>query len=573
MDELHYQIDLLSAMNQKMGSSEKMYRLVCDTSDNAFLYYSFKENRMMLFGNWNHFFDFTIESFKEIGKVYDVFLDKYIIPLRDLFFIEKEGIEKKSIECCYLDGKRWIECEVVMIYDEDKNPQEKIIRFKDISKFKRQNEELKYLTYFDNLTGLFNRNYFVRLLAEWLRNAEEDKSVVAVMFIDIDDFRKINDGMGLIVGDELVQIFGQYLGDFQSDKVIVSHFNSDLFCIGIYDPCGTRSVEHIYKAIQNKLESSFLLSSRQELKITMCAGVAEFPEAAKFALDLINCAEIVMFKAKMAGKNAIQYFDAPIMDEFINNLTIENELKEAISGKQFSLFYQPQYDTVSGSLRGVEALIRWKNFNGNMVSPSDFIPIAERNGSIVSIGNWVIEEAVSTYSLWKRKFNCRMILSINISAIQYKKPDFVSYLIGILNKYNISPEEIELEITESVLIDDFKEVIDKMHALRDYGFRVSLDDFGTGFSSLAYLKGLPIDTLKIDKSFIDTVVSDDSTRIITESIITMVKKLGFETVAEGVETLKQFDYLKQIKCDYIQGYYLGHPMCQDDIEKLIIEKM
>lgn len=573
MDELHYQIDLLSAMNQKLGSSEKMYRFVCDTSDNAFLYYSFEEDKITIFGNWKNFFEFEVESMKDIGKIYESVQEKYIIPLREILFIEKDTIEKASVECCLLNGKKWFECEAIISYNEFRKPQEKIIRFKDITKFKNQNDELAYLAYYDNLTGLYNRNYFVRLLAEWLRNAEDDKSVVAVMFIDIDDFRKINDGMGLIIGDELVQIFGQYLGEFRCEKVMISHFNSDLFCIGIYDPCGTRSIEHIYKTIQNRLESSFLLSNRQELNITICAGVAEFPEASKTALELINCAEIVMFKAKVAGKNAIQYFDAPIMNDFLRNLAIETKLKEAIYSKQFMLYYQPQYDVISGKLRGVEALIRWKDNNGKMISPSDFIPIAERNGSIVSIGNWVIEEAISTYALWKRKFNCKMIMSINISAIQYKRPDFVSSLTGVLSKYNVNFNEIELEITESILIDDFKEVIDKLYALRNYGLRISLDDFGTGFSSLAYLKGLPIDTLKIDKSFIDTVITDDSTRIITESIVTMVKKLGFETVAEGVETKEQFDYLKQIKCDNIQGYYLGHPMCCDDMETLLIKKM
>ena len=201
--------------------------------------------------------------------------------------------------------------------------------------------------------------------------------------------------------------------------------------------------------------------------------------------------------------------------------------------------------------------------------PDIFIPIAEKNGTIVPIGTWVMEESIRIYTKWKEKYNYPMLISLNVSAIQYKQPDFVDKVLNILDKYKVSPNEIELEITESILIDDFKEITEKLSILRNIGIRISLDDFGTGYSSLAYLKGLPINTLKIDKSFIDTVITDENTRIITESIIYMVKKLGFETIAEGVETQEQYDYLSAIDCDNIQGYYLGKPMPPEDIEKLI----
>ena len=188
---------------------------------------------------------------------------------------------------------------------------------------------------------------------------------------------------------------------------------------------------------------------------------------------------------------------------------------------------------------------------------------------ILSIGTWVIEESVRIYADWKAKYHASLILSINVSAIQYKRPNFVSKLMAIVEKYGVEPSEVELEITESILIDDFVEMTNKLAILKDYGFRISLDDFGTGYSSLSYLKGLPINTLKIDKSFIDTVISDSNTKIITEAIIYMVKKLGYETVAEGVETQEQYEYLKSIECDNIQGYFLGKPMPAKDVEELL----
>lgn len=573
MDELQYQLDLLTAMNQKLSSDEKMYRLLCESSTNAFLYYSFEEDRLETIGNWKHFFECQISRKSDIPNLYEAAAGKYILPLQDALFPENKGLERVSREFCTKDGRMWVECEANVTYDLQKRPMEKVLRFKDITKFKRQNDELIYMAYYDNLTGLYNRNYFVRDLSNWLEKAKNDNAVISVLFVDIDDFRKINDGIGMITGDELVQQVGQFLGSFREDKVIVSHFNSDLYCIAVYDPYGSRSVEHIYHTIKDRMLSPFVLTDGQELTISVSVGVAEYPEAGKSATELINCAEIVMFKAKHTGKNSIQYFDAPILNEFLDSVEIETKLKTAVINQNFCLYYQPQFDVKSGKLRGMEALIRWRQDNGHMVSPSVFIPIAEKNGMIIPIGSWVLEQSMSSLARWKTKYGCPIVLSINISAIQYKKKDFVSRLVGLVREYGLKPEEIELEITESILIEDFGEIIQKMHALREYGIRMSLDDFGTGYSSLSYLKGLPIDTLKIDKSFIDTVTTDESTRIITEVIVKMAKRLGFETIAEGVEAEEQLKYLKDIECDNIQGYLLGRPMPEEELEKLLMTQI
>lgn len=572
MEELRYQVDLLSALNQKLTSEEKMLRLICETSSSAFLYVNFEENIVKTLANWDYFFPgVEIKDTKDIAKLYAEVEDKYVLPLRELLFLEKTELQSDSGIIKLKDGKTWVECEVSIIYNEGNFPTDKIVRFKNVSKFQNQNDELTYMDYYDVLTGLYNRNYFVRLLADFVRKAEEKNTIVSVMFVDIDDFRKINDGLGIIVGDEVVQQFGQFLSEFKSDYVVVSHFNADIYCIAIYDPCGNRSVEYIYESIQERISSPFLLSTGQEIGISVSVGVAEYPEAAKSTLELINCAEIVMFRAKGLGKNAIQYFNAPILNDFLQNVSIENKLKEAVFCQNFTLNFQPQYHIEGKKLRGVEALIRWKDSDGKMISPAVFIPIAEKNGTIVPIGCWVIEESIKNYAAWKKKYSVDMILSLNISAIQYKRHEFIDNLMSIIRKYDVNPNDIELEITESVLIDNFIEMTEKLHVLREYGLRISLDDFGTGYSSLSYLKGLPIDTLKIDKSFVDTMLTDKNARIIMDSIVYMVKKLGFETIAEGVETQEQFDYLKSIECDCIQGYLLGKPLPGDELEKLLMK--
>lgn len=571
MNELRYQVDLLKAMNQKLSVQEKMYRLVCDTSYSAFLYYSFEKSEIHLLGKWDQFFDFKIHDWKDLSRLYETVDEPYIEKLRDVIFLERKHLPEAVTECMLRGRKAWLEFRAKVFYDETGVPQDKIISISDITKFKIQNEELTYMAYYDSLTGLYNRNYFVRRLSDFVRKAEEEQEIVSVLLIDIDDFRKVNDGLGIIVGDELVQQLGSFLKEMSSEDIITCHLNSDVYCMAIYGPRGQKSVGNIHEQIQERMRQPFILSGGQEISITVSIGVAEYPESAATALELIGCAEIVMYKSKDLGKNNIQYFDTPILNAFLHNVKIENELKEAIYGNNFELHYQPQYYAGNKKLRGMEALIRWRDGSGRMISPAVFIPIAEKNGAIVSIGRWVMEESIRQFALWRHKRREPMILSINVSPIQYMKDGFVDELLQLLSIYQVPHQEIELEITESVLIEDFDKVTAKLRMLRDYGIRVSLDDFGTGFSSLSYLKKLPIDTLKIDKSFIDTVMSDAATRVITESIITMVRTLGLETIAEGVEQEQQYKYLHAIGCDIIQGYYFGRPLPVQEMEALLDE--
>ncbi len=568
MNEMRYQLNLLKAMNQKLAAKERMYHMVCDASAEAFLYYSFEKNEVVTLGKWHDFFDFEVHDMKEAAKLFDAVDESCLLKLRDVLFLEKSGEASLTAECLMKDKKRWFRFCANVTYDALGHPEEKVICASDITKFKNQNEELTYMAYYDGLTGLYNRNYFVRQLGEFVRTAKERNSVVSVLVIDIDDFRKINDGMGLVVGDELVQQFGSFLKELCSREVIVCHLSSDVYCMAIYEPMGDHSVEHIHKTIQKRTREPFCLSSGQELQITVSIGVAEFPEAASSALELMKCAEIVMFKGKSTGKNTIRYFNASILNEFLETVELENKLKEAVFKKNFVLYFQPQFYAGNQKLRGVEALVRWREEDGKMISPSVFIPIAEKNGAIIPIGNWVVEQSIRQYSAWRKQYGVSFIMSINISALQCARDDFVDSLLKTIRKYQVDPSDVELEITESILINDFDMVSDKLKQLHACGIKISLDDFGTGFSSLSYLKQLPIDTLKLDKSFTDTVLTDSATRVITESIINMVECLGFESIAEGVEDEQQYKYLHAIGCDVIQGYLCGKPQPPEELEKL-----
>ncbi len=570
MDDLRYQVDLLTAMNQKLTGNEKMYNMICEGSQRAFLYINYVTNSIKQIGKWENFGDFRLTDASDLSRLSEIFDESGESELRTLLFPEKENHFSDRADLLFSDKKTWIGVEVLVHMDETGLLSEKLICLNDVTAIKNRQEDLKYMAYFDLLTGLHNRNHFISKLKEFVERADVERAVVSVILLDVDDFHKISDARGIVVGDEVIQNIGLYIKTLENNNVIAARFDSDIFCIAVYDPVGSRSVDEIYGSVRGFLSVPIKLSDRTEVSVSVSAGVAEYPEANDNALSLINCAEIAMLKAKDAGKNNIKYFNSGMLDSFLRDVEIENKLKEAVHESNFFLNYQPQYYADSKRLRGVEALVRWRDRDGSMISPSVFIPLSEKNGTIISIGDFVLEESIKTHAAWKKRFDCNIILSINISSIQYNRADFVPKILDTVKRYGMDPEELELEITESVLIEDFKMVIQKMYELRDYGIKVSLDDFGTGFSSLSYLRGLPIDTLKIDKSFIDNISTDEAARVITESIVNMSKRLGFSTVAEGVESEEQLDYLKEISCDLIQGFYLGKPMDESGIQEILL---
>ncbi|MBR3575627.1 MAG: bifunctional diguanylate cyclase/phosphodiesterase [Lachnospiraceae bacterium] len=571
MEEKNYQLDLLKAQNAQLSRSEHIYKLICESSDYGFIYQSLGGEELLTFGSFKSMFGMELHRLRDIEDLLDKFTEEDKKPVRETLFPESTGRDHSTCECRSSNGHVWYRI-VTRIVPDDSDPfsRDKIVSILNITREKAQHSDLLYMAYYDTTTGIYNRNYFVSLLTEFISRADESKCRVSLLMIDIDDFKKINDVQGIIVGDELLQQFGFWLkGRMIKDRIICSHINNDIFCVAIYDATGQYSVENFYNDLKKRLSDSFHMSTGQDITITASVGVAEYPDAGGSALDIINCADIVVYNCKKMGKNILQYFEAPIIDDFLKNVDIENKLKEAVFHNNFMMYYQPMYHGRTRQLRGVEALVRWKDDSGKMIPPSVFIPIAEKNGLIDHIGTFVVEESIRQYRTWSDYYNMQFKLSINISALQYKKDDFVDSIMDMIDKYGVDPSDIELEITESILIDDFDSVTTKLTRLRNLGVGISLDDFGTGYSSLSYLKKFPIDTLKVDKSFIDTVLDDTSTRIITESILNMSHAMGFETVAEGVENERQFSYLVNAGCDVIQGFYLGKPLPSEKVDELL----
>lgn len=558
---------------EKNNSLEELYEYISSASNDGFQYTNFQSGYSIISPKWKQLFEISdgdhqyekIVAERICSEDRQKFLDK-------MQTIESHQETSYEIEYRIHDGRTWISHTGTNRYDENGDIIEKFSFFRDISELKEKQLELEYMAYFDNETGVYNRNYFVKRLERAVGKISNSYNKVQVLYLDIDNYNIINDSVGFILGDELIVKFAKMLNEYVTHTLKVGRFNNDEFAIAFYDAEDDESALNLYKDIIKKLEKPIELSDGSKVYVSVSAGIASYPSGGKTAVDLIRCADIAMFNVKQHGKNGMFVFEENMLKKFMKNVKLEQKLKTAVDTLGFMLYYQPQYYSEKKELRGVEALIRWQLANGEYVSPGEFIPMAEKNGCIVNIGTWVIKNALADYALWRKEYGYDGIISINISAIQLREKNFKDTLLHYVEINDLSPEHIEIEITESVLIEDFESTISILEELRNRGFKVSLDDFGTGYSSLSYLRDIPIDTLKIDKSFVDTILLDDSTSIITDAVITMVKKLGLETIAEGVETEEQFEWLKNMHCDNIQGFLLGKPMPSEKLIELIMEE-
>ncbi|MBR1876002.1 MAG: EAL domain-containing protein [Lachnospiraceae bacterium] len=571
-DGLDFKLEMLNSLNEKLNEHVGVFDKFTDISGYACCYRNVKNRHFEAVGNFNAVLGMELKDDTDVLRIPELVTDDTLDMINRLINIGEDPSSDCLIkEFCIKKGSRWIEGRAVAVRDESGEVTEKYLCFRDVTTHRLQRDELEFLAYYDSLTGLLNRYSFIDKLNEIVERASHENVTVRVAMIDINGFKRINDSLGLVAGDELIQLFGQFLAGFNDEKISIARFGTDVFVMSIYDPEGKDTIENIVRTIKDRLKKPFVLSNKDQVYLTVTVGVADYPESGLTGLTVLQNAEISVYAAKDEDRDKIHFFDNALMKKFLESFDVEKKLQDAILLKSFELYYQPQYNIETGKLRGCEALIRWRDYDGTLISPLKFIPIAEKSGGIVAIGKWVIETAVGKLKEWMQKYNFEGIMSINISAVQLKKDNFIDELLTFISSANVDPSNIEIEITESVLIDNSKEVIEKVNRMRQFGLGVALDDFGTGFSSLSYLRMLPISTLKIDKSFIDTVITDDATGIITESVVNMVRRLGLETVAEGVEHNAQMDFLRRINCDNIQGYLLGKPMSEADFEREVLE--
>jgi diguanylate cyclase (GGDEF)-like protein/PAS domain S-box-containing protein len=439
-----------------------------------------------------------------------------------------------------------------------------VFTFTDVSNIKAAEDEIQQLAFYDSLTRLPNRRLLMDRLKQAIASSIRSGRYGAVLFLDLDHFKVLNDSRGHDIGDLLLQQVAERLTQCVREGDTVARLGGDEYVVVLedlsQDGIETATVtEVIAKKIIVTLNQPYILAEHEHHS-TASIGISIFGEEQISIEDLLKQADIAMYQAKKVGRNTMRFFNPQMQTTITARVSLERELRKAIDKKQFALYYQIQVDNV-GQYLGAEALIRWIDPERGLVSPAQFIPLAEETGLILPIGNWVLNAACAQIKDWQKNDLTRdLTLSINVSAKQFRQPDFVGQVKSAIERHAIDPMQLKLELTESLLHENLEETINAMSALGELGVQFSLDDFGTGYSSLQYLKKLPLYQLKIDQSFVRDIVTDSHDRSIVRTIIAMAQSLYLNVIAEGVETEQQKELLLSHGCKRYQGYLFGKPM-------------
>ncbi len=460
---------------------------------------------------------------------------------------------------------------ISLVSNAQGQPENYIAIFNDITEFKNSRAQIEFLAHHDNLTGLPNRVLLNDRLEMAINASKRQNEKVGVLFIDLDRFKNVNDSLGHAVGDQLLKETAKRLSATIRTGDTVSRLGGDEFVV-LFPKIKDESIlADLTIKLRDVLQDPYNLGDIS-LHITPSIGIAIFPDDGDNVSSLIKNADAAMYLAKEKGRNNYQFYTPLLNARTLDRLRLESDLRLALEQGGFEVHYQPQIFSKTGNLWGAEALVRWRHPERGLVSPADFIPLAEETGLIIPLGNWVFAQAARQVTEWRRNGLPDLVVAVNISAVQFRKDDFVEHITTILKEEGAVAHSIELELTESILMYDMESSIQTLNYLRDFGFRIAIDDFGTGFSSLNYLRRLPVNVLKIDQSFVREMLTEQASMAIVESIISLAHSLGKETIAEGVETKAELDLLTQRGCRLMQGYYFSKPLPAANFESWVRER-
>jgi diguanylate cyclase (GGDEF)-like protein/PAS domain S-box-containing protein len=438
----------------------------------------------------------------------------------------------------------------------------------DISERKAAQEQIEFLAFHDALTRLPNRLLAKDHLHQAVLAAERENTKVALLFIDLDNFKTINDSLGHVIGDGLLKAVAVRLRECLSDADTLSRQGGDEFLIILNHVRDTESVSLVAEKILERIAEPFEID-QHELSISLSIGIAVYPDDGKDFDTLLKQSDTAMYQAKDCGRNTYRFHTDQMNIDAMEHLRMRNGLRRALANGEFVLHYQPQISLASGAVIGAEALIRWNHPELGMVAPGRFISVAEDTGLIVPMGDWVLREACRQSVAWRKAGLPELLMAVNLSAVQFKRGDVLKSVTQALAESGLEPALLELELTESILIKDTEKVLATVRQLKSLGIKLSIDDFGTGYSSLSYLKQFDVDKLKIDQSFVRNMVDDPNDAAIVRAIIQMAQGLNLTTIAEGVEDERQLALLRLQHCDEVQGYHFARPMPADQFESFI----
>lgn len=433
-------------------------------------------------------------------------------------------------------------------------------------------QRVEYLAFHDNLTDLPNRAFFSRLLTQGMQQARRYDKKLTLLFLDLDRFKTINDSLGHEAGDDLLREVAKRLTESVRESDIVARLGGDEFVVMLPEVSASRQVTPVANKILTAVANPFTLVG-QEFRITVSIGASIFPDDGEDEETLMKSADVAMYYAKEQGKNNFQFFSEKLNIDSLERLALESSLRGALDKDEFRLYYQAKLDMTTGRVTGMEALLRWQHPDLGLIAPMQFIPLAEETGLIVPIGRWVFQTACRQNVAWQKEGFPPLSMAVNLSARQFLDEHLLDDIKTALKDSGMDPKLLEVEITESMIMRDMESTIRILEDLKRLGVRVAIDDFGTGYSSLSSLKQFPLDTIKIDGSFIRDVVRSAEDKGLTDAVIAVGKSLSLTVVAEGVETADQADFLRSHSCDQFQGFYINRPMAADEFANLVREQI
>lgn len=463
---------------------------------------------------------------------------------------------------------KWLS--IVALKDARERLQNYIAVFSDISERKAADERIHFMAHYDALTNLPNRVLLHDRLLHALMSAPRHKAKVAILFLDLDRFKTINDTLGHSAGDLLLESVAERLTGCVRKSDTVARLGGDEFLVVLTDIHEASHAATVAQKIIDSISNPFAIRDI-ELHTSTSIGISLFPDDGVANEELIANADVAMYRAKDSGRNNYQFFTPTMNSSSYERLTMENKLRRALERQEFVLYYQPQVNLETGRIIGSEALVRWRHPEMGLVPPGIFIPIVEESGLIVPIGEWVLWEACRQNMAWQEAGLAPITVAVNLSAVQFHQKNLTEMVANVLQSTGLSSSWLELEITESGIMQNSEASVNKLHSLKQMGLKLSIDDFGTGYSSLSYLKKFPLDKLKIDQSFVREITTNQDDAAIVGAIIGMAKSLKLRVIAEGVETREHLNFLYANNCFEMQGYYFSKPVPADEFQRLVVQ--
>jgi len=458
------------------------------------------------------------------------------------------------------------QCDVIM--GEDKKPRYILGTIQDITALKRAEDMILHQAYHDLLTDLPNQTLFKERLTHAIKVAEHANHQVAVVLMDIDRFQLINDSLGQDIGNELLVAFAGFLSSVVNESDTVARISGNEFALLLESASSVEEITQTLSSLKQALKENVFDLGDQQVVVSLSLGISIYPDDEATAGELIQCANAAMRKAKSLGGDQEHFYTHDMNRRVDDRLRMETDLRNALENNELELFYQPQVDASTRKIISSEALVRWRHKKHGLVPPIRFIPLAEETGLIQPLGHYVLEQAIKQTKIWNQQGH-NLSVGINLSARQFMQADLVEQIKQLIQQYEISPKSIDLEITETIAMQDAENSINKMHHLKELGVKLSMDDFGTGYSSLSYLHQFPLDILKIDRSFVKDIVGNSEDGAIARAVIAMAHSMNLKVVAEGVETEEQYNFLAEHGCEIIQGYLISRPVPANEFEKLL----